>query len=120
MKFLSIYGNAPGEAPRPMNNEQMGAMGKLIEDTTKSGALVLTGGIQPVSKGGARVRSSAGEITVDGPFTETKELVGGFALLEADSREEAIELVRKFLKIAGDGECELHQIMEAPGGSRKL
>jgi hypothetical protein len=120
MKFLSIYGNAPGEAPRPMNNEQMGAMGKLIEDATKSGALVLTGGIQPVSKGGARVRSSAGEITVDGPFTETKELVGGFALLEADSREEAIELVRKFLKIAGDGECELHQIMEAPGGSRKL
>jgi hypothetical protein len=103
-----------------MNNEQMGAMGKLVEETTKSGALILTGGIQPIAKGGARIRSSAGEITVDGPFTETKEIVGGFALLEADSREEAIQLVREFLKIAGDGECELHQIMDAPGGSRKL
>jgi hypothetical protein len=118
MKFLSIYGNAPGESPGSMNKEQMDAMGKLIEETTKSGALILTGGIQPISKGGARIRSSAGEIRVDGPFTETKEVVGGFAVLEADSREEAIELVRKFLKIAGDGECELHQLMEEPGERR--
>jgi hypothetical protein len=51
---------------------------------------------------------------MDGPFTEAKELIAGFALLEAKSKEEAIEMARRFLEIAGDGETELHQIME-PG-----
>jgi hypothetical protein len=111
MKFVSVYAPDP-KRPGPMSNAQMAEMGKLIEETTKSGALLLTGGIMPTSKGGARVRATAGEITVDGPFTETKELVGGFALMEAKSREEAIAMVTRFLKIAGDGECELHQIQE--------
>ena len=93
----------------------MGDMQRLIEENFKSGALILTGGILPVKNGGARVRASGGQITVDGPYTETKELTGGFAILQAKSREEAIELTRRFLKIAGDGECELHQI-EEPGG----
>jgi hypothetical protein len=117
MKFLSLVIPDPKKAGVPMSKESMAAMGELMEETTKSGALVLTGGILPVAKGGARVRNSGGEITIDGPFTETKELVGGFAILEAKSREEAIELTRRFLKIAGDGECELHQIQEA-GGNR--
>jgi hypothetical protein len=116
MKFLSVY-TRDSKAPGPMNKEQMGEMGKLMEETTKSGALVLTGGILPIAKGGARVRASGGEITIDGPFTETKEIVGGFAILEAKSREEAIEMVRRFMKIAGDGESELHQLME-PGEER--
>jgi hypothetical protein len=90
----------------------MAEMGKLIEETTKSGALILTGGLLPTAKGGARVRARGGEITFDGPFTETKEIVGGFAILEAKSLEEAIEMTTRFLKIAGDGECELHQIEE--------
>jgi hypothetical protein len=69
----------------------------------------------PISKGGARVRRSGGEIAVvDGPFTEAKELVGGFALVEAKSKDEAIEMARRFLKVAGDGETELYPIME-PG-----
>jgi hypothetical protein len=50
----------------------------------------------------------------DGPFTESKEVVGGFALLEAKSKEEAIELTKRFLKVAGDGECEIRQIFTAP------
>jgi len=48
----------------------------------------------------------------DGPFTETREVVGGFAILKTSSKEEAIELTRKFLKVAGEGECELRQLYE--------
>ena len=63
---------------------------------------------------GARVRRSGDNINVtDGPFTESKELVGGFAILKADSKEEAVELARKFLKVAGEGECELRQLYDA-------
>jgi hypothetical protein len=116
MKFLSIYAQDQ-KSPGSMSGAQMAEMGKLIEETKKSGALVLTGAILPVSKGGARVRASGGAISVDGPFTEAKELVGGFAIMEAKSREEAIEMATRFLKIAGDGECELHQLME-PGDGR--
>jgi hypothetical protein len=114
MKYLSVYTQA-SKSPTSMSQTQLAEMGKLMEEITKSGALVLTGGLQPVAKGGARVRANGGEITVDGPFTETKEIVGGFAILEAKSREEAIELVSKFLKIAGDGECEVHHIDQSGG-----
>jgi hypothetical protein len=63
---------------------------------------------------GARVRNSNGKVTVtDGPFAEAKEVVGGFAILRANSKEEAIQLARDFLKVAGEGECELRQIFEA-------
>jgi hypothetical protein len=87
-------------------------MGKLIEDGMKAGWLLGTEGCLP-SVLGARVRRSDGKLTVtDGPFTEAKEVVGGFAILKADSKEEAIELARHFLKIAGDGVCELRQLYE--------
>ena len=64
------------------------------------------------------MRRSGGSLSVtDGPFTESKELVGGFAILKANSKAEAIQLAKDFLKVAGDGECELRQIyeMNAPG-----
>ncbi len=79
----------------------------------KAGWLVGTEGCLP-SALGARVRLSAGKLTVtDGPFTESKELVGGFAILKTNSKAEAIELAKRFLPVAGDGECELRQIYEA-------
>jgi hypothetical protein len=60
------------------------------------------------------VRLFGGKLTVtDGPFTEAKELIGGFAILRTNSKEEAIELAEKFLPVAGDGECELRQLYEA-------
>jgi len=92
----------------------MAKMGKLIEDEMKAGTLLATEGCLP-SALGARVRMSGGKVTVtDGPFTEAKEVVGGFALLSANSKEEAIKLVKNFLQVAGhDGECELRQIYEA-------
>lgn len=111
MRFLSIYKTA--ERGVPPSQEEMAKMGKLIEDGMKAGYLLGTEGCLP-SATGARVRLSSGKLTVtDGPFTESKEVIGGFALLQASSKEEAIELVRQFLHVAGDGECELRQLYEA-------
>ena len=76
----------------------------------KAGVLLATEGCLP-SALGARVRRSGGKtIVTDGPFTESKELIAGFALLQANSKEEAIKLVQEFLDVAGDGECEIRQI----------
>jgi hypothetical protein len=110
MRFLSIYKTAERTtSPTP---QEMATMGKLIEEGMKKGWLLGTEGCLP-STLGARVRRSDGKISVtDGPFTEAKEVVGGFALLKADSKQEAIELARQFLKVAGDGECELRQLFE--------
>jgi hypothetical protein len=110
MRFLSIYKTA--ERNTPPTAEEMAAMGKLIEEGFKAGWLLGTEGCLP-SALGARVRRSSGKINVtDGPFTESKEMVGGFALLKANSKQEAIDLARKFLQVAGDGECELRQLYE--------
>ena len=115
MKFLSIYKTV--ETNTPPTAEHMANMTQLIEKHMKSGALVATEGCLP-SALGARVRLSDGKVTVtDGPFTESKEVVGGFAILQAKSKVEAIELAREFLKVAGEGECEIRQIFDAPGGS---
>ena len=112
MRFLSIYKTA--ETGVPPTPEHVAAMGRLIEESMKSGELIATEGCLPSAKG-ARVRRTAGKVTItDGPFTESKELVAGFALLEAPSKEAAIEMTRRFLDIAGDGECEIRQVYEAP------
>jgi hypothetical protein len=111
MRFLTIYKTA--ETGVPPTTEEMAEMGKLIEEMTKEGVLLATEGCLPSARG-ARVRLSNGKLTVtDGPFTESKELIGGFALIQAKSKEEAIELTKRFLKVAGDGECEVRQIAEA-------
>ena len=112
MRFLSIYKTA--ETGVPPTPEHVAAMGKLIEESMKAGELIATEGCLPSVKG-ARVRRAGGNVTVtDGPFTESKELVAGFALLEAPSREAAVEMTRRFLEVAGDGECEIRQIYETP------
>jgi hypothetical protein len=111
MKFLSIYKTA--ERSAPPSQEEMTRMGKLVEDGMKAGFLLATEGCLP-SALGARIRMSSGKLTVtDGPFAEAKEVVGGFALLRANSKEEALEMVKNFLQVAGDGECELRQLYEA-------
>lgn len=111
MKFLSIYRTV--ERDVPPSAEEMGAMGKLIDKYMRSGALLATEGCLP-SALGARVRLSNGKISVtDGPFTETKEVIGGFAILQAKSKQEAIEQAKEFLQVAGDGECEIRQVFEA-------
>jgi hypothetical protein len=112
MRFLCLYKPSKPEGTPPTQQE-MASMGKLIEEWMKSGILLATEGCLPSAKG-ARIRLSAGKITVtDGPFTESKEVVGGFALIQAKSKEEAIEFTKGFLEVAGDGETEIRQVFEA-------
>jgi hypothetical protein len=112
MRFLCLYKPSKPEGVPPTQQE-MAEMGKLIDESMKSGVLLATEGCLPTAKG-ARIRLSGGEFTVtDGPFTEAKELVGGFALIQAKSKQEAIEYTKRFLKIAGDGETEIRQVFEA-------
>jgi hypothetical protein len=112
MRFLSIYKTV--ERATPPTQEEMASMGKLIEEGMKAGWLLGTEGCLPTELG-AKVRRSGDKVSVtDGPFTESKEMVGGFAILKANSKQEAIELTKHFLSVVGQGECELRQLYE-PG-----
>ncbi|MDJ0345065.1 YciI family protein [Streptomyces sp. H10-C2] len=95
------------------SEQLMADMGKLIEDMTKAGVLLDTGGLRPTSEG-TRIRLSGGKLTViDGPFTEAKEVIGGYAMIQAKSEEEALEWASRFLRIHGDEweiESEIRQI----------
>jgi hypothetical protein len=91
----------------PPTGEELKKMEKLVDEETRAGILVGTGGLLP-SKDGVRVTSTSGKLTiVDGPFAEAKELIGGFGIFEVKSGAEAIEAAKRFLAVAGDGECEI-------------
>jgi len=112
MRFISMIRHE--ENPGKMPSEQlMSDMGKLMEELTRTGQLISTAGLRPTAEG-FRVRLRRGKLSVsDGPFTETKEIIGGYAILEAKSKEEALELTRRFLKIHGDEwdlECEVRPL----------
>jgi hypothetical protein len=115
MRFLSMVriDEKSGVVP---SAQLMRDMGKLIEEMTREGVLIQTAGLRPTAEG-TRVRLRNGKMSmVDGPFAETKEVIGGFAILEAPSMKEAIELTQRFLKVHGDEwdiECEVRQ-MEGP------
>jgi hypothetical protein len=110
---MTLY--KPGkESDTPPSQQEMADMGQLIEEMAKAGVLIATDGLQPSSKG-ARVRLSGGKFTViDGPFTETKELIAGYAIIQAKSKEEAIELTKRFLKVVGEGESEIRLMHDQP------
>jgi hypothetical protein len=112
MRFLSIYKNV--ERNTPPTPEEMAKVGKMVEEGMKSGWLLATEGCLP-SVMGARVRISDGKLTVtDGPFTESKEVIGGFAILKADSKEHAIQMAKDFLQVMGQGETEVRQLFDTP------
>jgi hypothetical protein len=114
-----MYTPDPARSPLPPGKEEMAKMGQFMAESIKSGILVSTGGLLPVSQGGARVRSTSGQVAmVDGPFAEAKEVIAGWAILEAKSREHVVEITRQFLAIAGDGECEIRQIMDPSQGEQ--
>lgn len=114
MRFLSMVriNERAGQIPSARLMEDMG---KLMAEMTAAGSLLDTGGLRPTAEG-RRVRLSQGRQTVsDGPFTEAKEVIGGYAMLQAASMDEALELTRRFLALHGDEweiECELRQVME--------
>ena len=107
MRFLGYTlgdENAPMPPPKPELMEEMGA---LVEEATKAGVLVATGGMAPTSMG-AKVSLKDGEFTVvDGPFTEAKELIGGWALMECRDLAEAVEWAKRFVSVLGEGEVRV-------------
>jgi hypothetical protein len=115
MRYLGLLkADQHSEAGAPPTAELMERMGKFMEAITKAGVLVTTAGLQPSSKG-TRVRVSGSKATViDGPFTESKELVASYAILEVKSKEEAVAWTTRFLQVLGEGECELRPLFE-PG-----
>jgi len=120
MRFLSMIRINERSGQKP-SAKLLADMGKLMEEMTRSGVLVSTAGLRPTAEG-FRVRLSGGKMRVtDGPFTEAKEVIGGYAILEANSKAEAIELTKRFLQVHGDEwelECEVRPLdgngIEAP------
>ncbi|MET0655422.1 MAG: YciI family protein [Pseudoxanthomonas sp.] len=118
MRFLSMIrvnentDMVPGE-------RLMAEMGKLMQEMTQAGVLLDTAGLRPTSEG-ARIRLRGGKLSVtDGPFSESKEVIGGYCLFQAKTREEALEWAKRFLRIHGEGwdiECEVRQVDEAGCG----
>lgn len=117
MRFMCIYRPADPrkvEAGMPPSQDEVAEMGKLIGDMIKAGVLLATDGLLPSSKG-VRVRRSQGKFTVtDGPFTEAKELIAGFAIVRVSSKAEAVEWGKRFLDVAGDGESEIRLMWDSP------
>ncbi len=112
MRFLSMIriDETTGQVP---SERLMADMGKLLEELTRAGVMIDTAGLRPTSEG-VRVRSRNGRLSMtDGPFTETKEVIGGYAILETESKEQAVEVTRRFLEIHGNEwniECEVRQL----------
>jgi hypothetical protein len=92
----------------PPNAEHMAEMDRFIEESRSKGELLATGGL---FAGPKKVRLADGKLTVtDGPYAETKEVIAGFALIQLESPEAAIESAKRFLQVAGDGVSEIHRI----------
>ncbi len=120
MRFLMmVKADKDYEAGVPPDPKLLAAMGQFTQEMMKAGVVLATDGLLPSSKG-ARLRVSEGKLTViDGPFTEAKELIGGFAIVKAQSKAEAIELGSRFMRLhqqalggKWEGECEIRQISE--------
>ncbi|MER8008452.1 YciI family protein [Streptomyces sp. NPDC094149] len=115
-RYLSLVrideSTMPAEGPSP---ELMQRMGELIEEVTKAGVMLDTAGLTPSAQG-ARVRWEGGQISVtDGPFTESKEVIGGYALMQCKDKAEALEWAKKFLKVHEEYwtvTCEVREIAE--------
>ena len=122
MRFMMLVkAGKDYEAGKPPSPELMQAVAKLGDELTKAGIMLDTGGLLP-SRTGARIRVTKGKIgVIDGPFTETKEVIGGYAVMQVSSYEEAVELGRRFMKMHMDvlgpdyeGELEIRQMYDEP------
>ena len=119
MRFMTLVTSAETSAPPPQ--ALMDAIGKLGEEAARKGVMVEMGGLLPTAMG-ARVRLAGGRLTVtDGPFTEAKEVIGGYAVYAVKSKAEALEWTRRFLALhqehwkGWEGEVELRQLYDPPG-----
>ena len=110
MQFLAIYKPEKIQAGPP-NPEHMAAMGKYVEESMRNGSLITTGSIGKAEHG-VRVRLSNGRVTVEEGSGPEGKAMAGFAILKADTKEEMIDMVTKFLRMAGDGVSEIHPLNE--------
>jgi hypothetical protein len=119
MQFLSIIKINEQNTQQP-DQRLMDDMGKLMEEMTKAGILVDTAGLRPKAEG-VCMKLSRGKVSqIDGPFTEAKEVIGGYAILEVPSMNEAVLVTRRFLEIHGDNweiDCEIRQMERHPAKS---
>ena len=111
MRYMMIVkGDKDYEAGKPPSPALIAGVGKLAEEMTAKGILLQSEGLLPTAQA-MRMKLTKGKVSViDGPFTETKEVIGGFAILKADSRDEAIALARRFVQVhidAGVTEMEM-------------
>jgi hypothetical protein len=120
MKFLTFIRHSESYRNGPPPAALMEAMGTFVQKSMKDGTLVDTGGLLP-SKDGALVRLRGGHITVtDGPFTESKEVIGGWAILQVRSKEEALRVATEFMELhrkhwpGFEGESEVRPMFD-PG-----
>ncbi|WP_019926763.1 YciI family protein [Nocardia sp. BMG111209] len=116
MRYLTLIRLDPTAAPSDGPDEKLMAdMGTLLEEMTKAGVLLDTAGLRPIEEA-TRIRQTNGVQTVlDGPYTESKEIIGGYCLLQTRSQEEAVEWSRRFLRVHGpewDIEVEVRQVVE--------
>jgi hypothetical protein len=113
MRFLVMHkSNEQNEAGIPPSQELIERMGKLMEETAQAGVLLAAEGVHASSKG-ARLSFAGGKRTViDGPFAEAKELIAGFAIIQVNSKDEAIEWATRFADVIGDVEIEIRQVVE--------
>jgi hypothetical protein len=110
MRFLCYTLGDPNAPVGPPDPEMYQKMGDFVEETIKAGVMVATGGVTPLSDA-VKVQYHGGEFTVlDGPFTEAKELVGGWALLECRDKAEVIEWTKRFLALVGEGESTIRPV----------
>jgi hypothetical protein len=110
MRFFGYTLGDPSAPVGPPSPELMAEMGDFIEEATKAGILVATGGFAPLAEA-TKVSLADGAYTVtDGPFTEAKELIGGWALMETRDKDEAVEWTKRFLGVLGYGECTVRPV----------
>ncbi len=118
MRFLSMVKIDARDTNCRPSEKLMADMGRLIDEMTRAGTLIETAGLKPLADGVRVKLEKGGRITVvDGPYAEAKEVIGGYAILEATSKAHAIELTRRFLEVHGtewDLECEVRQLEMPP------
>ena len=113
MRFLLMFkGDKPPEGGDVACKQNLPEMKKLMAELKAKGVVISTEGLEGPEKG-ARIRVSNGKYSViDGPFAEAKELIAGVCVIEVNSKQEAMDLAKKFLEIAGGGESEIRQVMD--------
>ena len=117
MRFMTMVKSSEAAGPPPQ--ALMDAIAKLGEEAAKAGVLVEMGGLLPTAMG-ARVRLAGGKVSVaDGPFTEAKEVVGGYAVYGVKSKNEALKWATRFMELhkehwkGWEGDCEVRQMFDA-------